>query len=125
MTVQLPNRLRRRSLGRRIALTTSPEELEAALKQALTVYHELEGSHKRKHRELAEFNLGQAAGIMKALSALGHDDWIERIVDELQEESDEQWAKTEGGQFMTEADQWMGRKVFQWGRGRPPYPGAG
>jgi hypothetical protein len=104
---------------------TSPEELEAALKQSLIVYHKLDGSRKRKERELAEFNLGQAAGIMKTLSALGHDDWNDRIINELQEESDEKWAKTEGGQLMTGADQWMGRKVYQWGRGRPPYPGAG
>ena len=106
-------------------MTTSPEELEEHLKTALSVFHQLEGSRKRKERELAEFNLGQAAGIMKALSALGHDDWVERIVNEMQEETDEKWAKTEGGQFMTAADQWMGRKIYQWGRGRPPYPGAG
>lgn len=106
-------------------MTTSPEELEEALKQSLTVFHQLDGSRNRKKRELAEFNLGQAAGIMKALSALGHDDWIERIVNEMQEAADEKWAKTEGGQFMTAADMWMGRRIYAWGRGRPPYPGAG
>ena len=106
-------------------MTTSPEELEVQLKQSLQVFQQLQNSWRKRDKALAEYNLGQAAGIIKALSALGHDDWVERILDELQEESDEAWMQTEGGKAMSAGDQWMGRKMFQMGRGRPPYPGAG
>jgi hypothetical protein len=106
-------------------LPQAPEELEAELKIHMQEYEDLKDSWRKKDRLRAEYHLGHIAGMVKALVALGYKDWLDQIFAELQEESDEQWVQTEGGKLMTGADRWMGRKVYQWGRGRPPYPGAG
>jgi hypothetical protein len=106
-------------------LPQAPEELEAELKLHMEAFVSLQDSRRKRDRLQAEYHLGHVAGMVKALSALGYRDWLDQIFAELQEKSDEQWLQTEGGKMMTGADRWMGRKIYQWGRGRPPYPGAG
>jgi hypothetical protein len=106
-------------------LPNEPEEIEEELKLHMQLYEALKDSRRKKDRLQAQYHLGHVAGIVKTMTALGYADWLNQIVGDLQSESDEQWMQTEGGMAMSAADQWMGRKVFQMGRGRPPYPGQG
>ena len=106
-------------------LPNEPEEIEAELKLHMQLYEALKDSWRKKDRLQAQYHLGHVAGIIKTLMALGHTDWMNQIIDELQVESDEQWLQTEGGKAMTAGDEWMGRQVYRMSRGREPYPGKG
>lgn len=60
--------------------------LEVELKQAVRLHMRLRGSRRRKHRTLADYNLGVASGIIKTLDLLGYGTWKEEILRQLDRE---------------------------------------
>jgi len=60
--------------------------LEVLLKQAVRTCVALRRSRGRKEQALAEYNLGVASGIIKALDALGYGSWKEEILRQLDRE---------------------------------------
>ena len=70
--------------------------LEVELKQAIRVYVQLRGSWRRRRRGLAEYNLGVASGIMKALDLLGYGSWKEDVLRQLDRE------------FPSPLEEWLG-----------------
>jgi len=69
--------------------TSSPEELEQELRKAIQVYTHLKSSRRRKpsNRDLAEYNLGVARGIIHTLEALGYTDMVAQFKRSLEEET--------------------------------------
>lgn len=62
---------------------TRYQRIEVELKQAVRIYARLRGSRKRKREALAEYNLGVASGIMKALDLLGYGSWKDELLRQL------------------------------------------
>jgi len=95
-----------------------PEGLEQELRDSLAFAQGYLDSRNREERELANYRLGKAAGIMAALDELGYGDWKSRFVAELEDEEDGEWAETEGGKAWIAGQRWMGRRVSRMARRR-------